>query len=66
MKLSDYCDKKVKITLEEDEVIIGKCIEFTNAKYNDPEIDSIDIEVEDKLYEIYENEIKKIEVDIEN
>ena len=62
MKLSDYCDKKVKITLEEDEVIIGKCIEFTNAKYNDPEIDSIDIEVEDKVYEIYENEIKKIEI----
>lgn len=66
MKLSDYCDKKVKITLEEDEVIIGKCIEFTNAKYNDPEIDSIDIEVEDRVYEIYENEIKKIEVYIDN
>lgn len=62
MKLYEYCDKKVKITLEEDEVIIGKCIEYSKALYNDPEIDSIDIKVKDKVYEIYENEIKSIEI----
>ena len=62
MKLSEYCGKKVKITLEEDEVLMGKCVEFTKAIDNDPEIDSIDIKVKDKLYEIYENEIKSIEI----
>lgn len=62
MKLSEYCGKKVKITLEEDEVVQGKCVEFTKAIDNDPEIDSIDIKVKDKVYEIYENEIKSIEI----
>jgi hypothetical protein len=62
MKLSEYCGKKVKITLGEDEVLQGKCVEFTKAIDNDPEIDSIDIKVKDKVYEIYENEIKSIEV----
>lgn len=61
MKLSQYCGKKVKVSLE-DEVITGKCIEFTKSIYNDPEIDSIDIEVKDRVYEIYENEIKDIEM----
>lgn len=62
MKLSEYCGKKVKITLEEDEVLQGKCVEFTKAIDNDPEIDSIDVKVKDKVYEIYENEIKSIEI----
>lgn len=62
MKLSEYCGKKVKITLEEDEVLQGKCVEFTKAIDNDPEIDSIDVKVKDKIYEIYENEIKSIEI----
>ena len=62
MKLSEYCGKKIKIILEEDEVLQGKCIEFTKATDNDPEIDSIDIKVKDKVYEIYANEIKSIEV----
>ena len=62
MKLSEYCGKKVKITLEEDEVLMGKCVEFTKAIDNDPEIDSIDVKVKDKVYEIYENEIKSIEI----
>lgn len=62
MKLSQYCGKKVKVTLENDEFIVGKCMEFTKAIYNDPEIDSIDIKVKKHVYEIYENEIKNIEV----
>ena len=62
MKLYEYCGKQVKITLEEDEVIIGKCMEYSKALYNDPEVDSIDVKVKDKVYEIYENEIKNIEV----
>ena len=62
MKLSDYCGKKVNLTLKEGEVLRGKVIEYTRAIDNDPEIDSIDIEVKDKIYEIYENEIKSIEI----
>lgn len=63
MKLSDYCGKKVKIILiEDEEVLMGKCVEYTKAIDNDPEIDSIDIKVKDKVYEIYENEIRNIEV----
>lgn len=62
MKLSEYCGKNVKITLGEDEFLIGKCVEFTKAIYNDPEIASIDVKVKKDIYEIYENEIKKIEI----
>nr|WP_300006266.1 hypothetical protein [Tissierella sp.] len=62
MKLYEYCGKQVKITLDEDEFIVGKCMEFTKAIYNDPEIASIDVKVKGDIYEIYENEIKKIEI----
>lgn len=62
MKLSDYCGKKVKIELKDGEIFLGKCIEYTKAIDNDPEIDSIDLQVNKKIYEIYENEIKNIEI----
>lgn len=62
MRLSDYCGKKVKIVLKDGEIFKGKCIEFTKAIDNDPEIDSIDLQVDKKIYEIYENEIKDIEI----
>lgn len=62
MRLSDYCGKKVKIVLKDGETFQGKCIEFTKAIDNDPEVDSIDLQVDKKIYEIYENEIKDIEI----
>jgi len=62
IKLYEYVNKKIKVTLEEDEILIGKCLEFTKAVDNDPEIDSIDLKVKKNIYEIYENEIKSIEI----
>ena len=62
MRLSDYCGKKVKITLKDGEIMQGKCTDYIKAIDNDPEIASIDLQVNKKLYEIYENEIKSIEI----
>ena len=60
MKLYEYEGKKVEIRLKEGETIKGKCLDFTKAINNDPEEDSIDIELDGKVYEIYESEIEKI------
>lgn len=62
MKLYDYCGKKLRISLSDGNIIEGKCIEYTKAIENDPEIDSIDVKVKKEIYEIYENEIEKIEI----
>ncbi len=62
MRLSEYCGKKINVTLLDGEMLKGKCIEYTKAMYNDPEIDSIDLQIDKKTYEIYENEIKNIEI----
>lgn len=62
MKLSEFVGKKIKITLVDKEIFEGKCLEYTKAIENDPEIDSIDVKIDGKVYEIYENEIKNIEV----
>lgn len=62
MKLYDYCNKKIKVTLIDGDILVGKCIDYTKAIENDPEIDSIDLQVKKEIYEVYENEIKKIEV----
>ncbi|MDR7856838.1 hypothetical protein [Tissierella sp.] len=62
MRLSDYNGKKIKVTLKDGEIFQGKCIEYIKAIDNDPEIPSIDLQVNKKIYEIYENEIKSIEI----
>lgn len=62
MRLSEYCGKKIKVELKGGEIFQGKCIEYIRAVDNDPEIDSIDLQVNKKIYEIYENEIKNIEI----
>lgn len=62
MKLYDYCGKKIRVTLVDGDILLGKCIEYTKAIENDPEIDSIDIQIKKEIYEIYENEIENIEV----
>lgn len=62
MKLYEYCGKTIKITLIDGEIIKGKCIEYTKAIENDPEIDSIDLQIKKEIYEIYENEIKDIDI----
>ena len=64
MDLEDYVGKKVRIISINDNEFIGKAEGFTQALDNEPEIASIDIENEkdSKLYELYENEIKSIEI----
>jgi len=62
IKLYEYVDKKVKVTLLEGDIIIGKCIDYTKAIDNDPEVDSIDLKIKKDIYELYENEIESIEI----
>lgn len=62
IKLYEYVDKKIKVTLVEGDIIIGKCIDYTKAVNNDPEIDSIDLKIKKDIYELYENEIESIEI----
>lgn len=58
MKLRDYRNKFVKIQTDDGQIFQGKTSDYTPAKDNTPEIASICI----GDYELYENEIVKIEV----
>ncbi|RKD22447.1 hypothetical protein SAMN02745883_00700 [Caminicella sporogenes DSM 14501] len=62
MKLWEYVGKKIKVTCIEGETIQGKCNGYTQELDNEPEIASITIDAGDIDYEIYENEIAKIEI----
>lgn len=61
--------KRVKVVTTEDNVIIGKCIEFTPSYNNEPEESSITMDSPTKdgivcpwLMELLEHEIKSIEL----
>ena len=67
MNLWEYRGKKIRVECIDGIIIEGKCDGYTQATDNDPEIASIYIENEETiknktLFEIYENEIKRIEV----
>lgn len=62
MSLWEYVGKKIKVTCLSGKVFEGKCVDFTQALDNEPEIDSIGLETTELSYELYENEIKSIEV----
>lgn len=62
MKLWKYEGKQIRVTCNDGKVFIGKCTDYTQALDNEPEIDSIGLETTGLSYEIYENEIKSIEV----
>lgn len=67
MKLMDKVkdiktNTKIRVTLKDGTVLTGRYLEFTKAINNDPQIDSIDLQVQQDIYEIYENEIKNIEM----
>lgn len=62
MKLWEYVGKNIKVTCIDNQVIKGKCDGYTQALDNEPEIDSISIARVGYGIEIYENEIKFIEV----
>ncbi len=54
-------NSKIRVTLADGTVLTGKYLEYTKAINNDPEIDSIDLQVDQDIYELYEDEIAKIE-----
>ena len=62
MKLWEYVGKEIKIVCLNSKVFNGKCTDYTKALDNEPEIDSIGLDVKGINYELYENEIKSIEV----
>ena len=62
MNLYEYVNKKIKVNLIEGEILIGKCLDYTKAIENDPEIASIDLKVKKDIYEVFENEIESIEI----
>ncbi|AKA68539.1 hypothetical protein [Clostridium scatologenes] len=62
MNLRNCVGKKIKITTIEGEVFEGKCTDFTPALDNEPEVDSIGLKTTTLSYEVYENEIKSIEL----
>lgn len=53
---------KLKVVLTDGTVLTGFYECYTSAIDNDPAIASIDLRVLEDIYELYENEIKRIEI----
>lgn len=62
MKLWELVGKEIKVTCLDEKIFIGKCTDFTQALDNEPEVDSIGLNINGISYELYENEIKSIEI----
>lgn len=65
MNLSQYLGKRIRVTDAEGDVTEGKCVAFTPAADNDPEVDAIDLETDPGAgftIGFDQNEIKQIEV----
>ncbi|GAB6170076.1 hypothetical protein JCM1393_25360 [Clostridium carnis] len=60
MRLWEYVGKEIEVICVEGEIIKGKCTDFTQALDNEPEVDSIGVEVGNLSYELYQNEIESI------
>jgi hypothetical protein len=62
VKLWEYVGKEIKVICNNGKVFEGKCTDYTQALDNEPEIDSIGLKTTGLSYELYQNEIKSIEV----
>lgn len=65
MKLKEYVGRRVRVLTDEGRTFEGECTDYTQPSDNDPEIASIGVVTEPGAgfaYELYENEIKSIEV----
>jgi hypothetical protein len=65
MNLREYVGKRIRLTDIDDQVFEGDCTDYTQPLDNDPEIASIGIVTEPGAgysYELYENEIKSIDI----
>lgn len=60
MRLWEYVDKDIEVICKNGKVFNGKCTDYTQALDNEPEVDSIGVNVSGISYEIYENEINEI------
>lgn len=61
MELWKYEGEYIKVICKSGRVFKGKCIDYTQALDNEPYVDSIGLNVDGISYEIYENEIKRVE-----
>lgn len=65
MELWEYAGKRIRLTDIDGQVFEGDCTDYTPADENESEKASIGIQTEPGAgfaYELYENEIKSIEV----
>jgi hypothetical protein len=65
LNLWEYAGKRVRVVTVDGQVFEGDCTDYTQPLDNDPEIASIGVVTQPKsgfAYELYENEIKSIEV----
>lgn len=62
MQLWKYTGKEIIVVCKSGRIFTGRCIDYTQALDNEPEIDSIGLNVSGVIYELYENEIKSIEI----
>jgi len=65
LELWEYVGKRVRVIDIDGQVFEGDCIDYTQALDNDPEIASIGVVTQPGAgfsYELYENEIKSIEI----
>lgn len=62
MELRRYVGKRVRLTDVDEQVFIGDCIDFAQPSDNDSEVASVAIKTTGLTYELYENEIKSIEI----
>ncbi|MGG1878269.1 hypothetical protein ABDI30_11965 [Paenibacillus cisolokensis] len=65
MKLWEYRGRRIRVVDIDEQVIEGDCTDYTPADENEVEVASIGIVTEPGAgyaYELYENEIKSIEI----
>ena len=62
MELWEYVGKKIKVSCLNGKIFSGKCTDYTQALDNEPEVESIGLNADGLSYELYENEIKSIEM----
>ena len=60
--LADYIDKKIKIITKQGKIFEGHAISYSNGIENEKNCDSIGIEYPTYIVEIFDDEIKSIEI----
>lgn len=62
LKYEDLLDSRIKVTCTDGQVFVGTWIDWTSAQDNDPDPESITLELDDSApIELYVSEIKQIQ-----